>query len=115
MHSFYFNATFKELFDLSFHSLTVENMYIQLGHKFPLSTDYISTGRTHEELVSEFFRKINFRNYIPIERNIVENISMNILVRESSRNLPSDNVLLSLLKNHLDKEIITKEYKKMGV
>lgn len=56
-------------------------MYVQLGHKFPLS---FSTGHgrdSHEKLVGDFFKKINFRNYLPMQRGLVENITLNVLVR----------------------------------
>lgn len=37
LHGFYFNANFQDIFKLSFNTYTLENMYVQLGHKFPLS------------------------------------------------------------------------------
>ena len=49
-----------------------------------------------------------------MRRGIVENISLNILVRESSSSIPSENVLLGLLKAQLDKLVILREYKQMG-
>lgn len=92
----------------------MENMYVQLGQRFALRSNMLQQGMTQEELVAEFFSKINFRNYIPIQRGIIERISMSILVRESSHHLPSDNAILGLLKAHLQKEIMLKEYKQMG-
>lgn len=57
----------------------------------------------NERLVGEFLKKINFRNYLPIQRNLVQNITLKLLVRESSQNLASERVILSLLQNHLNK------------
>jgi hypothetical protein len=36
MHSFYFDANYHTLFDLSFKSFTIENLYIQIGKKFTI-------------------------------------------------------------------------------
>ena len=52
MHAFYFPATFTDIFNLSFHSLTAENLYVQLGHKFPLKADYTCEGRTNEDMAA---------------------------------------------------------------
>ena len=52
MHAFYFNASFTDIFNLSFHSLTAESLYIQLGQKFPLKADFATLGRTHEDMAT---------------------------------------------------------------
>lgn len=113
LHAFYFDASFSDLFRLSFNSYTAENLYLQLGHKYPV---YIPGGMEpgdNERLVGEFLKKINFRNYLPIQRNLVQNITLKLLVRESSQNLASERVILSLLQNHLNKEIYTREHRRM--
>lgn len=81
LHSFYFNANFHDLFNLSFNSLTVENLYIQIGHKFPMYSQYIKSGRTLEEEMHDYFKKINFKGYFPMQRGLIENITMNLLIR----------------------------------
>lgn len=35
LHAFYLDAPFSMLFHLSFHSMIVENMYVQIGKPFP--------------------------------------------------------------------------------
>lgn len=40
LHSFYFDASFNQIFKLSFSSFTLESFYIQLGHKYPLSVGH---------------------------------------------------------------------------
>lgn len=35
LHSFYIDTPLNMLFHLSFHSLTAENMYLQIGKPFP--------------------------------------------------------------------------------
>lgn len=104
LHAFYFNANFNHLFKLSFQAFTAESLYLQLGHRYPLSTE----NGENEKSVSEFLKKINFRNYIPVQRGIVENTTLKLLFRESSPYLPSENVIISLFQNYLQKEVILK-------
>ena len=36
LNAFYFDSNFKSLFDISFHSMTIEQMYVQIGQNFRL-------------------------------------------------------------------------------
>ena len=75
LHSFYFDAGFNALFDLSFHSLLAENMYLQLAKPFPA---------TSEAVFQERLQRIQFKNYLPLKRGLVENMALNIIVRETN-------------------------------
>lgn len=87
LHSFYFNANFRNLFELSFQSRVLENLYIQIGQKFPITT---------EREVADSLSRLQLRNYLPMKRGLVENIALKILIKESSHIL-SENVLTFLL------------------
>ena len=75
LHAFYFNATFRDLFCLSFRSLGIESLYVQLGHRFP-------SGAEHN--IQEGLTKLPFRNYLPIQRGLVESLTLSIMIRQSA-------------------------------
>lgn len=66
-------------------------------------SQYIKSGRTLEEEMQDYFKKINFKGYFPMQRGLIENITMNLLIRESTKNIPSENAILGTLKNYLNK------------
>ncbi len=98
LNAFYFNSTWKTLFDVSFKSLTVEQMYIQIGQKFKI---------VDEQQITTELERLPLKNYLPIQRGLVESTTLKILIRESAH-IPSDNVLISLFTNNLNKEIVKK-------
>lgn len=114
LHAFYFEAGFQDLFRLSFQAYSVEHLYLQVGHKFPLYLPGQMEPGDSERLVADFLRGANLRNYLPMQRNLVENITLKLLVRESSHNLASERVILSLLQNHLRREVYLREYRRMS-
>lgn len=100
MHAFYLDASLATLFHLSFHSFIAENMWVQIGKPFPA---------VNEQMFMQSLEKLQFKNYLPIRRGLVENMTINILVRETQYPL-SDRVMTSLVQNALEKEIVKKEY-----
>jgi hypothetical protein len=75
-------------------------MWIQIGKPFPA---------VNEQTFPRALEKMQFKNYLPLRRGLIENMTLNILVRETQFPL-SDRVITSFLENALEKEIIKKEY-----
>jgi hypothetical protein len=73
-------------------------MWIQLGKPFPA---------VNEQTFPQHLERIQFKNYLPLRRGLVENMTLNILVRETQYPL-SDRLMTSLLQNCLEKEIVKK-------
>lgn len=72
MHAFYLDAPLHTLLHLSFRSLTAENMWVQIGKPFPA---------INEQTFPQHLEKIQFKNYLPIRRGLIENMTLNILIR----------------------------------
>lgn len=75
-------------------------MWVQIGKPFPA---------VNEQTFPQCLDKLQFKNYLPIKRGLVENMTLNILIRETQYPL-SDRVITSLVQTALDKEIVKKEY-----
>lgn len=95
LHAFYFEAPLPTLFKVAHRSLIAENMFVQIGQPFPAVS---------ETVFSQRLQRIQFKNYLPLRRGLIENLTLNILVRETKYPI-SDNVMSSLLRNALQKEI----------
>lgn len=91
LHAFYFEAPLPSLFKVAHRSLIAESMYVQIGQPFPA---------TSETVFSQRLERIQFKNYLPVRRGLIENLVLNILVRETKYPI-SDNVMSSLLRNAL--------------
>ncbi len=52
---------------------------------------------------------MQFKNYLPLRRGLIENMTVNILVRETQFPL-SDRLTTTLLQGALEKEITKREY-----
>jgi hypothetical protein len=100
LHAFYFDAALPTLFKIAHRSLMAENMYVQIGQPFPA---------TSEAVFQQKLEQIQFKNYLPLRRGLVENLTLNILVRETKYPI-SDQVMTSFIKNALDKETVKREY-----
>lgn len=99
-HAFYFDAPLPTLFRVAHKSLIAENLYLQIGQPFPATSETVFAQRPE---------RIPFKNYLPMRQGLIENLTLNILVQENSYPI-SDNVMTSLLRNALQKEIVKKEY-----
>ena len=75
-------------------------MHLQLAQPFPA---------TSEAVFQEELTRVQFKNYLPLRRGLVENMTLNIMVRETNYPL-SDNVITSFMQNALHKEIVLREY-----
>lgn len=75
-------------------------MWVQIGKPFPA---------VNEHTFPQCLEKLQFKNYLPIKRGLVENMTLNILVRETQYPI-SDRVITSLVQSALEKEIVKKEY-----
>ncbi len=71
-------------------------MYVQIGQPFPA---------TSEILFAQRLERIQFKNFLPLKRGLIENLTLNILVRDTKYPI-SDNVMTSFLRNALEKETI---------
>lgn len=91
LHAFYFDAPLRTLLHLSFRSLLAENMWVQIGKPFPAVVE--STFPQHLE-------NVQFKNYLPLRRGLIENMTLNIITRETQYPL-SDRVITSFLQNAL--------------
>lgn len=72
MHAFFFDAPLPTLFKIAHQSLIAENMYVQIGQPFPA---------TSETVFMQSLEKIQFKNYLPLSRNLIENLTLSILIR----------------------------------
>jgi hypothetical protein len=75
-------------------------MWIQIGKPFPA---------VNEQTFPQHLENIQFKNYLPLRRGLIENMTLNILIRETQYPL-SDRLITTLLESALEKEITKREY-----
>lgn len=77
-------------------------MYVQIGQKFKI---------IDEQQIASELERLPFKNFVPMQRGLVENTTLKVLVRESVH-IPSENVLVTMVTSNFMKEIVKKEYYK---
>lgn len=87
LHAFYLDAPLRTLLHLSFHSFIAENMWVQIGKPFPA---------INELTFPQHLEDIQFKNYLPLRRGLIENMTLSILIRETQYPL-SDRLITTLL------------------
>jgi len=66
-------------------------MYVQIGKPFPAASELAFV---------QSLEKIQFKNFMPLQRGLIENLTLNILVRETQYPL-SNNVITAFIHNAL--------------